>query len=64
MAGSIGLKAECVDHPWKTVPLSLISFQLARMIGFAPRRVLPWGKLGIPLNLFDAMRVVLRKEDP
>ena len=64
MASSIGLKTEHVDHPWKTVPLSLISFQLARMIGFEPRRILPWGKLGIPLNLFDAMRVVLRKEGP
>jgi SAM-dependent methyltransferase len=64
MASSIGLKAEYVDHPWKTVPLSLISFQLARMIGFEPRRILPWDQLGIPLNLFDAMRVVLRKEGP
>jgi SAM-dependent methyltransferase len=64
MASSVGLEVEYVDHPWKTVPLSLISFQLARMIGREPRGVPVWGKLGIPVNLFDAMRIVLRKEGP
>jgi SAM-dependent methyltransferase/predicted RNA-binding Zn-ribbon protein involved in translation (DUF1610 family) len=64
MAASAGLKVEYIDHPWKTVPLSLISFQLARMIGFEPRAAGAWGKLGVPVNLFDAMRVVLRKEGP
>ena len=48
MAASIGLEAEYVDHPWKTVPLSLISFQLARMIGFEPRRILPLGQARHP----------------
>jgi hypothetical protein len=64
MASSVGLEVEYVDHPWKTVPLSLVSFQLARMIGLQPRGVPGWGKLGIPVNLFDAMRVVLRKDGP
>jgi SAM-dependent methyltransferase len=64
MASSIGLNVEYVDHPWKTVPLSLISFQLARMIGVEPRRISAGGNLGVPVNLFDAMRVVMRKPGP
>ena len=63
MAMPLGLEVEHLDHPWKTVPLSLIGFQLARMIGFQPRQVPAWGRLGLPVNLFDAMRVVLRKQD-
>lgn len=59
-----GLRVERIDSPWKTVPLSLISFQLARMMGFSPRRVPAWGRLGLPVNLFDAMRVVLRRPGP
>lgn len=61
MAAGAGLEVEHIDHPWKTVPLSLIGFQLARMIGFQPRQVPAWGRLGLPVNLFDAMRVVLRR---
>jgi SAM-dependent methyltransferase len=54
------LQVERVDHPWKTVPLSLILFQLGRMVGLhasAPAL----GRVGLPVNLFDAMRVVMRK---
>jgi SAM-dependent methyltransferase len=61
MAGSVGLACEHVDHPWKIVPLSLVRFQLRRMLGL-PQRARPGaGGIGLPLNLFDAMRVVLRK---
>jgi SAM-dependent methyltransferase len=64
MTTSLGLRVEHLDHPWKIVPLSLISFQLARMIGLDPGRIPARGKLGLPVNLFDAMRVVLRKPGP
>jgi SAM-dependent methyltransferase len=63
MGSSVGLDVAYVDHPWKTVPLSLISFQLARMIGVEPRRTSAGARLGVPVNLFDAMRVVMRKPD-
>jgi hypothetical protein len=43
------------------VPLSLISFQLTRMSGLRPKRIAISNRLGLPVNLFDAMRVVLRK---
>jgi SAM-dependent methyltransferase len=57
---SIGLSLEYADHPWKIVPLSLILFQLRRMLGL---QVGPASRsrIGLPLNLFDAMRLVFRK---
>ena len=61
MAAARGLEVAYLDHPWKVVPLSLIHFQLARMIGLHLRKVPTWGGVGVPVNLFDAMRVVLRK---
>src|SRR6266436_3338737 len=61
MATSLGLEVEHLDHPWKVVPLSLISFQLTRMSGLRPKRIAISNQLGLPVNLFDAMRVVLRK---
>jgi SAM-dependent methyltransferase len=61
MARSAGLDREYLDHPWKIVPLSLVRFQLRRMLGL-PQRTRPGaGGIALPLNLFDAMRVVLRK---
>ena len=61
MAISLGLEVEQIDHPWKIVPLSLINFQFARMAGLKSERIPASGRLGLPVNLFDAMRVVLRK---
>ncbi len=57
----LGMKLERLDYPWKIVPLSLILFQLRRMVGFgfAPKPgSIP---IGVPINLFDAMRIVLRR---
>jgi len=61
LAGSLGLRVERVDHPWKIVPLSLITFQLRRMLHLPLRVKSTAAGVGLPLNLFDAMRVVLRK---
>jgi SAM-dependent methyltransferase len=62
MARRLGLAVESVDHPWKIVPLSLILFQLRRMLRLkAPPAAATASRLGIPVNLFDAMRVVMRK---
>jgi SAM-dependent methyltransferase len=61
LATRLRLRLEHLDHPWKVVPLSLATFQLRRMLGrrsAAPSRT---GNVGVPVNLFDAMRVVLRK---
>jgi SAM-dependent methyltransferase len=61
MAQSAGLRLESCDHPWKLVPLSLIFFQLWRMLGGVPAPTARGSRIGIPVNLFDAMRCVLRK---
>jgi SAM-dependent methyltransferase len=61
LAQGSGLAFESLDRPWKTVPVALIAFQLKRMAGFTPGKPAHASRVGIPLNLFDAMRVVLRK---
>jgi SAM-dependent methyltransferase len=61
-ASSLGYIIEHLDHPGKVVPLSLIMFQLKRMFGAKGSRAGFASAIGIPINLFDAMRVVLRKE--
>jgi hypothetical protein len=43
------------------VPASLIIFQLRRMLGMRAGSPAYASRLGVPVNLFDAMRVVLRK---
>jgi SAM-dependent methyltransferase len=61
LAGGLGLSVAACDHPWKVVPLSLILFQLRRMLGLGRPGKAGTSAIGIPVNLFDAMRVVLRK---
>lgn len=61
LAPSLGLSLARYDHPWKLVPLSLINFQLRRMLGLPQARKASARAIGIPVNLFDAMRCVLRK---
>ncbi len=64
MSASLGLALEYADHPWKIVPLSLIIFQLRRILGFRGQMIATASRIGVPVNLFDAMRVVLRKSSP
>jgi SAM-dependent methyltransferase len=64
LAHSLGLHVEACDHPWKLVPLALIQFQTRRLFGLHGR--MPAGfasRLGLPINLFDAMRCVLRNPE-
>jgi 2-polyprenyl-3-methyl-5-hydroxy-6-metoxy-1,4-benzoquinol methylase len=60
----LGLEVVAASHPWKIVPLSLIAYQLRRAFGMATQseaRASWMSSVGLPVNLFDAMRVVLRK---
>jgi SAM-dependent methyltransferase len=59
LANALGLQLISLDHPWKFVPLSLVAFQLRRMLGL--RGGSGSSTVGLPINLFDAMRIVLRK---
>jgi 2-polyprenyl-3-methyl-5-hydroxy-6-metoxy-1,4-benzoquinol methylase len=61
MSASVGFATERVDHPWKIVPVSLVLFQLRRMLGFHGTGPAAANRIGVPVNLFDAMRIVLRK---
>jgi 2-polyprenyl-3-methyl-5-hydroxy-6-metoxy-1,4-benzoquinol methylase len=61
LASDLSLAVEHVDHPWKIVPASLIAFQLRRMLGLRGSGAATASRLGVPVNLFDAMRIVLRK---
>jgi SAM-dependent methyltransferase len=60
LSARLAMYVEALDHPWKLVPASLVLFQLGRM--FSRRAAAPKASaIGIPVNLFDAMRVVLRR---
>jgi SAM-dependent methyltransferase len=50
-----------IRSPWKRVPLGLVAYQLTRRLGL--RLPLPGfvHRAGVPLNLFDAMRVIARR---
>jgi 2-polyprenyl-3-methyl-5-hydroxy-6-metoxy-1,4-benzoquinol methylase len=61
IAAPLGLSLERCDHPAKLVPLSLILFQVRRMVGLRGSPITAASRIGIPVNLFDAMRIVLRR---
>jgi SAM-dependent methyltransferase len=65
LAHSLRLELEACDHPWKIVPLALIRFQMRRLLGLAapPPSAAAASRIGMPLNLFDAMRCVLRNSE-
>jgi len=57
-----GLEVESVHHRGKRVPLALALFQVKRMLGLT-RLGVPafFNEIGVPVNLFDAMQVTIRK---
>lgn len=63
IASDAGLHIERFCHPWKRVPLSLILYQLGRFTGVRlPAKAISWAScLGLRVNLFDMMRVTLRR---
>jgi SAM-dependent methyltransferase len=61
MSARLGLSVQKLGHPWKLVPVSLLLFQLRRMLGLRVVKIAKGGGVGMPVNLFDAMRIVLRK---
>jgi SAM-dependent methyltransferase len=64
MGEGVGLTMIDFAHPAKVVPLSLIAFQLRRMLGLRTAPAPGASGVGVPVNLFDAMRVVLEKSAP
>jgi SAM-dependent methyltransferase len=65
LSHSLGFKLEACDHPWKIVPLALVEFQMRRLLGANRGRSRAFAnRFGLPVNLFDAMRCVLRNPGP
>ncbi|MBI2713628.1 MAG: class I SAM-dependent methyltransferase [Rhizobiales bacterium] len=60
IAARLGMRVEHLDHPGKFVPLSLILYQLSRIFCLKSINIPSLSRVGIPVNMFDAMRVVLR----
>jgi 2-polyprenyl-3-methyl-5-hydroxy-6-metoxy-1,4-benzoquinol methylase len=56
-----GLKLVDCRKPWKMVPLGLAAYQVARRFGVKLPFPSWMNRLGIPLNLFDAMQVIACK---
>jgi hypothetical protein len=64
LSRSLGLAVEAYDYPWKLVPLALIGFQMRRLLGANRRPASDFANhIGLPVNLFDAMRCVLRNPE-
>ncbi len=63
LAARLGLEVVEIAHPWKIAPLSLIFYQIGRALGVQRASAGGSGasRLGVPVNLFDAMRIVLRR---
>jgi 2-polyprenyl-3-methyl-5-hydroxy-6-metoxy-1,4-benzoquinol methylase len=62
MLKAAGLEVVSLTHPWKHVPVSLIVYQLQRMAGLTPKAFAALAGLAVPVNLWDAMRVVAVKQ--
>ena len=58
-----GFEIVSFRRPTKRVSLNLILFQWNRMLGRTPRRGRRFQNVGIPVNLFDAMRVIAKKRE-
>lgn len=61
LLSSIGFKGLRFECPWKLVPASLILYQARQWYGMPLALERRLGKLGIPVNLFDTMRVTAVK---
>lgn len=62
LAFRLGLRILSITRPWRIVPMSLIWYQLNRMSGRHLDSMPGWmSRLGVPINLFDTMRVILAK---
>lgn len=63
MGDSLGLELIHLDHPSKQVPFGLIVYQLCRYLSLQPQLPAWMHRIGLRVNLHDAMRVVFRKRD-
>ena len=63
IGASSGLRMMTCDYPGKVVPLSLVGFQLSRLLGGRPLQINFGSGIGVPINMHDAMRCTFRSQD-
>lgn len=56
-----GFEIITFDHPWKFVPVGLAAYQVSRRVGFSFRQGELLNRVGIPVNLFDVVRVIAKR---
>jgi SAM-dependent methyltransferase len=56
-----GLQMVACDYPGKLVPLSLVGFQLTRLLGGRPLPINFGSGIAVPINMHDAMRCTFRR---
>jgi SAM-dependent methyltransferase len=62
LAANHGFRTVSLRSPWKKVPLGLMGYQITRRLGL-PIKLPRWmHHVGLPVNLFDAMRLVAVRE--
>jgi 2-polyprenyl-3-methyl-5-hydroxy-6-metoxy-1,4-benzoquinol methylase len=61
MLEAAGLRVVELSHPGKRVPMSLFAYQLLRLAGMKPRSFHGLNRWSLPINLWDAMRVIAVK---
>lgn len=62
LAANHGLQTVSLSAPWKRVPLGLMAYQITRRLGLPFKLPKLLSNVGVPVNLFDAMRLIARKE--
>jgi SAM-dependent methyltransferase len=63
MLSRVGFDVVECRKPWKIVPVGLVGYQLGRILGMSKPPRLRGVRFGLPVNLFDAFRMVaVRRE--
>jgi hypothetical protein len=58
MLARVGFDVIEYRKPWKSVPFDLVLYQLGRILGISKQPRLKGVHFGLPVNLFDAFRMV------
>lgn len=63
LLAKIGFRVIYCTRPWKLVPLGLAVYQLGNRLDYQMPFLESLGWMGVPINLFDIVRIVARKRE-
>lgn len=63
LLAKIGSRVVHSSRPWKVIPLGLAAYQLGNRVGIRLPFLESLSFLGMPLNLYDTIQIVARKEE-